>query len=80
LNGKNLHRPLTAAVNLDEIVTWREVRTVTHNLTLHYDRMMLLLDPTSFARGLARKKVDVVNWHQRPAAGLTQRVTTRRAG
>jgi hypothetical protein len=30
------------------------------NLTLHYDRMMLLLDPTPFARGLARKKVDVV--------------------
>jgi hypothetical protein len=26
------------------------VRTVTSNLTLHYDRMMLLLDPTPFAR------------------------------
>jgi Winged helix-turn helix len=62
LNGKNLHRPLTVADNLDEILTWREVRTVTNNLTLHYDRMMLLLDPTPFARGLARKKVDVVNY------------------
>jgi hypothetical protein len=62
LNGKNLHRPLTAADNLDEILAWREVRTVTSNLTLHYDRMMLLLDPTPFARGLARKKVDVVNY------------------
>jgi hypothetical protein len=61
-NDKNLHRPLTAADNLDEILTWREVRTVTNNLTLHYDRMMLLLDPTPFARGLARKKVDVVNY------------------
>ena len=38
------------------------MRTVTNNLTLHYDRMMLLLDPTPFARGLARKKVDVVNY------------------
>jgi hypothetical protein len=47
---------------LDEILTWREVRTVTNNLTLHYDRMMLLLNPTPFARGLARKKVDVVNY------------------
>jgi len=28
---------------------------VTRNLTLHYDRMMLLLDPTPLARGLARK-------------------------
>jgi hypothetical protein len=35
---------------------------VTRNLTLHYDRMMLLLDPTSLARGLVRKKVEVVNY------------------
>jgi hypothetical protein len=61
-NAKDLHRPLTVADNLDEILTWREVRTVTNNLILHYDRMMLLLDPTPFARGLARKKVDVVNY------------------
>lgn len=61
-NGKDLHRPLTAADDLDEILAWREVRTVTHNLTLHYDRMMLLLDPTPFARGLARQKVNVVNY------------------
>ena len=62
VNAKNLHRPLTAADNLDEILAWREVRTVTHNLTLHYDRMMLLLDPTPFARGLVRKKIEVVNY------------------
>jgi hypothetical protein len=30
--------------------------------SLYYDRMMLLLEPTPFARGLARKKVDVVNY------------------
>ena len=62
LNAKNLHRPLTQADNLDEVIAWREVRTVTGNLTLHYDRMLLLLEPTVFARGLARKKVDVVNY------------------
>jgi hypothetical protein len=62
LNAKDLHRPLTKADDLDEILAWREVRMVTHNLTLHYDRMMLLLDPTPFARGLVRKKVDVVNY------------------
>src|SRR4029077_15615589 len=32
------------------------------NLTLHYDRMMLILDPTPLARGLVRKKVEVVNY------------------
>jgi hypothetical protein len=36
--------------NLDEILAWREERTVTRNLTLHYDRMMLLLDPTRCCR------------------------------
>jgi hypothetical protein len=35
---------------------------VTHNLTLHYDRMMIILDPTLFARRPARKKVEVVNY------------------
>src|ERR1700748_3522166 len=33
-HAKNLHRPLTAADNLDEILAWREERTVTLNLTL----------------------------------------------
>jgi hypothetical protein len=61
-NAKDVHRPLTATDNLDEILTWREVRTVTTNLFLNYDRMMLLLEPTPFARGLVRKKVDVVNY------------------
>jgi hypothetical protein len=62
VSAKNLHRPLTATDNLDEILTWREERTVTLNLTLQYDQMMLLLDPTPFARGLVRKTVAVVNY------------------
>lgn len=62
LNAKNLHRPLTPADDLDEILAWREMRTVTPNLIVYYDRMMLMLDPTPFARGLARKKVEVVNY------------------
>src|SRR6202030_4869143 len=61
-NDKDLHRPLAQADDLDEILAWREERTVTHNLTLHYDRMMLLLAPTSLARSLVRKKVEVVNY------------------
>ena len=45
-NAENLHRPLSPADDLDEILAWREERTVTRNLTLHCDRM-LLLDPTA---------------------------------
>jgi hypothetical protein len=61
-NAKDLHRPLTEADDLDEILAWREERMVTRNLTLRYDRMMLLLDPTPLARGLAGKKAEVVNY------------------
>ena len=62
LNPKNLHRALLPQDDLGEILTWREQRTVTHNLTLHYDRMMLVLEPTPQARALARKSVEVVNY------------------
>lgn len=61
-NAKDLHRKLTKSDDLSEVLAWREERTVTKNLTLHYDRMMLLLDPTPLARGLVRKTVDVVNY------------------
>jgi len=61
-NAKDLHRPLAQADDLDEILAWREERTVTRNLTLHYDRMMLILDPTPLTRGLVRQKVEVVNY------------------
>jgi len=53
-NAKDLHRPVLATDDLDEVLAWREERTVTANLVLHYDRMMLLLEPTAVARGLAR--------------------------
>jgi hypothetical protein len=61
-NVKDLHRKLTAADDLDELLAWREARTVTRNLTLHYDRMMLLLEPTPLTLGLMRKQVEVVNY------------------
>ena len=61
-NAKDLHRPLTEADNLDEVLAWREERTVTNNLTLHYDRMMILLTPGPLTLGLRRRKADVVNY------------------
>jgi hypothetical protein len=61
-NPKDLHRKLTTSDDLDELLAWREARTVTRNLTLHYDRMMLLLEPTPLTLGLMRKQVEVVNY------------------
>src|SRR4051794_34220577 len=61
-NAKDLHRPAPSDDVIDEALAWREVRVVSPNLTLHYDRMMLILDPTLQARALARKQVEVVNY------------------
>jgi hypothetical protein len=69
-NAKNLHRPLSPADDLDEILAWREERTVTRNLTLQYDRTMLLLDPTPLTRGLMRKKSQLLG---RAVCGSVQR-------
>jgi hypothetical protein len=79
-NAKDLHRPLAPADDLDEILAWREERTVTRNLTLHYDRMMLILDPTPLARGLGRKKVEVVNYPGRAVRDSVQRSSARFQG
>ena len=61
-NKKDLHRPVCSHDVLDEALAWREVRAVSANLTLHYDRMMLILEPTPETRLLARKQVEVVNY------------------
>ncbi len=59
---EDLHRSLSAAHDLDEIMVVREERTVSASLTLHYDKMLLLLEPNEATRPLARKRVTVVNY------------------
>jgi transposase len=56
---EDLHRPPAAHDDLDGALTWREERTVTGSLTLHYDKVLFLLEPTDVARGLARERVTV---------------------
>lgn len=60
--AKDLHRPAPGAADLDEIMTVREERTVSASLTLHYDKLVILLEPTEATRGLARQRVTVVNY------------------
>jgi len=57
---QDLHRPLGAADDLDAILVCREWRTVTHSLAVAWKGSLLLLEPTPFARRLARQKVAVV--------------------
>lgn len=62
VNPTNLHRSLTALDQLDEILTWQEDRTVSRSLTLQYNRVAYLLEPTDFAQDLQRKKVRVYDY------------------
>lgn len=61
-DAKDLHRPLSAADRLDDVFAWREERTVSNSLTLQYDKVLFLLDPTPVAKGLKRKKVTVADY------------------
>jgi transposase len=59
---EDLHRPAPGAAELDEIMAVREERTVSANLTLHYDKMLILLEPSELTRPLARQRVTVINY------------------
>jgi hypothetical protein len=53
----NAHRPLLEHENLDRLFRWQEERRVTQNLTLHYKRVMYLLEPSEVARAAAGNRV-----------------------
>jgi hypothetical protein len=59
---EDLHRPAPDAAELDEILVVREERTVSASLTLHYDKMLILLEPNEVTRPLARQRVTVTNY------------------
>jgi len=59
---RNLHRPLGPTDDLDEVLAWKEERTVSNSLTLQYDKVIFILEPIAITRGLARKRVTVVDY------------------
>jgi hypothetical protein len=44
-SGQDAHRPISERVALEDVFAWKEQRTVTHNLTVQYDRVMFMLEP-----------------------------------
>jgi transposase len=60
--GKDMHRSLAPQDNLSESFAWQVDRTVTHSLTVQYDRVMFLLEPSDVTRALPRKKVTVYDF------------------
>ncbi|EZP82719.1 putative transposase [Novosphingobium resinovorum] len=58
-DARDLHRPLASHEDLHAEMVWREWRSVTRALTLHYNKAMFILEPTPVSRPLAGKRVEV---------------------
>ena len=59
---RDLHRPLAGHDDIDDAFAWKEERSVSVNLTLQYDQVLFILEPTGIARSLARKRVTVIDY------------------
>lgn len=56
------HRPVRRDENLDTIFAWRELRKVTKDLTLNYERKLYLLENKPNNRRLIGKYIDVYQY------------------
>jgi transposase len=72
---KDLHRVIDPRQDLDQILCWREQRTVSHQLVVNYNQMKLTLKPEGLATRLRGKTVEIydfpdgrleVRWKGRP--------------
>jgi transposase len=61
-NPHDAHRTLRGEEELDLIFAWRELRKVTQNLTLHYERRLYLLADSPESRQLIGKYVEVFQY------------------
>jgi hypothetical protein len=48
--------------DLDDVFTWQEQRSLSASLTLQYDKVLYLLDPSRENQRLAGKRVTVVDY------------------
>jgi transposase len=61
-NDKDLHRPLRAGDDLDDTFAWKEERTLSQALTLQYDKVVFILEPSEQAKAAIGKRVTVVDY------------------
>ena len=61
-DDKDLHRPLRAGDDLDDTFAWKEERTLSQALTLQYDKVMFILEPSEQAKAAIGKRVTVVDY------------------
>ena len=69
-NNKDLHRPLRAGDDLDDAFAWKEERTLSRALTLQYDKVLFILEPSDQAKAAIGKRVTVIDY---PAGRLAIR-------
>jgi hypothetical protein len=60
-NGKDLHRPLRESDDLEDAFAWKEERTLSRALTLQYDKVIFILEPSDRAKAAIGKRVTVVD-------------------
>lgn len=58
----DVHRPLQPTDDLDDIFTWREERTLSRSLTLQYDKVLYLIEPSRETENLVGKRVMVIDY------------------
>ncbi len=61
-NDKDLHRPMQPRDRLDEAFTWRAERTLSQSLTLQYDNLLFMIEPSEFAQAAIGRRVEVVDF------------------
>jgi len=60
--GHDVHRPVQPYENLDDTFTWQEPRTLSQSLSLQYDKVLYLVEPTQDNQRLAGKRVTVIDF------------------
>lgn len=61
-DSRDLHRPLAAHEDLRTELVWREWRTVTQALALHYNKALFILEPNAISQKLAGKRVEICEY------------------
>lgn len=59
---QDVHRPLLRHERLEDIFTWQEQRSVSQALTLQYDKVLYLLEPSPENQRLVGKRVTVIDY------------------
>jgi hypothetical protein len=61
-NAKDLHRRLSAGDDLEDAFAWKEERTLSQALTLQYDKVIFILEPSEQAKAAIGKRVAVFDY------------------